>query len=188
MSPISVTIRFVRMLAIAVLSLIGTWLTYNWIASYIWPQEYSRHNRFHNLKIITTARLRAHCGIIRTEGKLPSRQFCVFLHTKPNLPANPSDEESGQAKSFRLPGLRFYSRPFIDSDSPGPPLIASRLTYVESPAWLIISIVWVYPVFWLLLRGPVRRRRRRRRGLCVNCGYNLTGAPEPRCPECGTTK
>lgn len=30
-----------------------------------------------------------------------------------------------------------------------------------------------------------RRRRRRKRGLCVNCGYDLRGSSE-RCPECNT--
>jgi hypothetical protein len=37
--------------------------------------------------------------------------------------------------------------------------------------------------------AAVRRRvwRRRRRGQCVECGYNLAGLPEPRCPECGTS-
>lgn len=34
-------------------------------------------------------------------------------------------------------------------------------------------------------RGPCRRFLRRRRGLCVSCGYNLRGLPQPRCPECG---
>ena len=28
--------------------------------------------------------------------------------------------------------------------------------------------------------GTVRRHRRRKRGLCVKCGYNLTGLTEPR--------
>jgi predicted Zn-ribbon and HTH transcriptional regulator len=35
-----------------------------------------------------------------------------------------------------------------------------------------------------------RRRRRRRyrltHGLCLTCGYNLTGNVSGRCPECGT--
>ena len=32
-----------------------------------------------------------------------------------------------------------------------------------------------------LQRGPVVVP-----GICVRCGYNLRGLPEPRCPECGT--
>lgn len=43
-----------------------------------------------------------------------------------------------------------------------------------------------YPVI-AFIRGPARRWRRRRKGLCVKCGYDLTGLPEPRCPECGSS-
>ncbi len=49
---------------------------------------------------------------------------------------------------------------------------------------------------WLFVRlrpgdegGPIWRWRQRRRveaGLCTACGYDLTGLPEPRCPECAT--
>lgn len=37
-----------------------------------------------------------------------------------------------------------------------------------------------------LVRGPLRRYRRSRRGLCVTCGYDLTGNVSGVCPECAT--
>ena len=56
----------------------------------------------------------------------------------------------------------------------------ARLTLVIIPLWMPLAAVGVPTVFlWY------RRRRRRREGHCQACGYNLTGLPEPRCPECG---
>ena len=55
-----------------------------------------------------------------------------------------------------------------------------------APCWAAFVLLGFYPTL-AFIRGPLRRRRRRKRGLCVKCGYNLTGLPEPRCPECGTT-
>ncbi|MHC4094085.1 MAG: hypothetical protein ACYSVY_28055 [Planctomycetota bacterium] len=56
--------------------------------------------------------------------------------------------------------------------------------YVRFPLWLPFALFALYPAV-AFIRGPLRRWRRSRKGLCVKCGYNLTGLPEPRCPECG---
>jgi len=60
-------------------------------------------------------------------------------------------------------------------------------TFWASPTSLFI-IAGVFGLFPALtfLRGPLHRRRRRRCGLCVKCGYNLTGNTTGVCPECGT--
>ena len=52
------------------------------------------------------------------------------------------------------------------------------------PLWFPLIFFGAYPTL-AFIRGPLRRYRRRKRGLCVKCGYNLTGLTEPRCPECG---
>ena len=38
-----------------------------------------------------------------------------------------------------------------------------------------------------MLRRRLRQRHRRRHGLCLRCGYNLTGNVSGICPECGTS-
>ncbi len=52
-------------------------------------------------------------------------------------------------------------------------------------AWVPCAIFGSYP-FYSLVRSPARRRRRRReQGLCLDCGYDLTGNVTGVCSECG---
>ena len=57
----------------------------------------------------------------------------------------------------------------------------------EVHLWWPFLLLMAYPgeVFF---RGPYRRRRRRAKGLCMKCGYNLTGNVSGICPECGTKR
>lgn len=67
---------------------------------------------------------------------------------------------------------------------PDPPPYMDGWT-IGVPLWFVILFLLTYP-FIAFIRGPVRRYRRRQRGLCVRCGYNLTGNVSGICPECGT--
>ena len=56
---------------------------------------------------------------------------------------------------------------------------------VGIPLWFPIVLFAAYPTI-AFIRGPLRRYRRRRKGLCLKCGYDLTGNVSGICPECGT--
>jgi len=76
-------------------------------------------------------------------------------------------------------------------------VVIPRSAYLTSPAALAIRprLLWsmfiAVPIVALLLLSvlhlyrSIRRRRRLRRGLCIDCGYDLRAATE-RCPECGS--
>jgi hypothetical protein len=53
------------------------------------------------------------------------------------------------------------------------------------PIWLMPVLFAAYPTI-AFIRGPFRRYRRRRKGLCLRCGYDLTGNVSGVCPECGS--
>jgi uncharacterized paraquat-inducible protein A len=68
---------------------------------------------------------------------------------------------------------------------------------VRTIALILLAGLLVMCVFGFWLRFQFLRREwraiavneqedRRRRGLCVKCGYDLTGNTSGVCPECGT--
>ena len=61
-----------------------------------------------------------------------------------------------------------------------------RASYLTFPLWVLAPVFATYPTF-AFIRGPLRRYRRRKRGLCVKCGYDLTGNESGVCSECGKT-
>jgi len=61
-----------------------------------------------------------------------------------------------------------------------------RFVRIGSPFWIPFLVFGIYPAI-AFVRGPLRRWHRRRKGLCVKCGYDLTGNISGVCPECGTT-
>ena len=63
-------------------------------------------------------------------------------------------------------------------------LCNGRLDTLWLPLWVPVVVFSAYPAV-AFIRGPLRRWRRRRKGLCVTCGYNLTGNVTGVCPECG---
>ncbi len=82
-------------------------------------------------------------------------------------------------------GLRYAAaRHMHEKEKPIPPGIYGSIE-LAIKAWPAFVVLALPPVF-LLVRGPIRRWGRRRRGLCVACGYNLTGNVSGLCPECGS--
>ncbi|MCH7814157.1 MAG: hypothetical protein IID40_09075 [Planctomycetes bacterium] len=75
-------------------------------------------------------------------------------------------------------------------------IVWSRSYYLgaedDTLSWDLTVELWApsvglaaYPVVFIICT-PIRRRRfRRAHGLCIYCGYDLTGNVSARCPECG---
>ena len=85
---------------------------------------------------------------------------------------------------FEAP-LRYNAMPvkaslFLKSETTGP----YRITWLVFPFWLttaVLTLGGAVPFAY----GPLRQVWRRWRGLCLECGYDLTGNRSGRCPECG---
>jgi hypothetical protein len=62
----------------------------------------------------------------------------------------------------------------------------SYWTVQHVPHEWVMAATALPPLVWVVrrVRRSAVRRRRARRGLCVNCGYDLRGSPG-RCSECG---
>lgn len=54
------------------------------------------------------------------------------------------------------------------------------------PGFLINTVIFAALLFTIrLVYVTIKRRSRRKRGLCIQCAYNLSGGPHEQCPECG---
>jgi len=58
------------------------------------------------------------------------------------------------------------------------------IVFVSFPLWILPLLFAAHPAI-AFMRGPFRRYRRRKKGLCIKCGYDLTGNVSGVCPECG---
>ena len=74
-------------------------------------------------------------------------------------------------------------QPFAPFSFAGP-LWKVESSFFRLPVWPLVIPLMIPPI-----RDSIRERRRsgrKKRNECLECGYNLTGLIEPRCPECGT--
>jgi|CXWL01.1.fsa_nt_gi hypothetical protein len=166
----------IRKFLIGVLSLAAIWLTVMWIATFIWPADYSLLHIFKKFNL-QNGQCQMHAGIFVWELKNPNRRFTWVFLEKPNL-----DPSARPKPAHQFGFLSFmYSANHAVPGNPKSP----RMHIVAFPASTSVFIAWLYPIA-CLIRRPLRQLLRKHRGLCLNCGYNLTGAPQPRCPECGT--
>ena len=98
----------------------------------------------------------------------------------------------GGLRGFALTGnFGYFSYPYkpcmvnAEQQIIEPPGMRLVVHSVCLPLWLLMIAFAIYPAI-AFIRGPLRRWQRHRKGLCIRCGYDLTGLSESRCPECGT--
>lgn len=168
----------IRKIAITVLMAAASWMSFLWIDSHIRPSRHSLLEITQQLSMQSGNHWEVQWGM--TVFGNGQRRIAVVIESQYTLSAG---EKPKRLRPINIPGLSLAN---VGGVADGPPPIQIENTYVLStPAWLVVVALWTYPIY-CFIRGPLRRSRLRRRGLCVKCGYNLTGAPEPRCPECGT--
>ena len=156
----------IRKAIIALLAFVALVAVLLWVATFFWPMPSRVFSVGHHRFACTNA----------PQGGLDFFH-CTSLSDHPHL--LPVSYFGGVR--FRFAGISLITSHagYLGSYVP-----AQRL---HIPQWPFLALALVFSIYPALafIRGPVRRWRRRKRGLCIRCGYNLTGLAEPRCPECG---
>lgn len=87
-------------------------------------------------------------------------------------------------KKYSGPGWRYIRAVVLNE--PSSLYVRTSVLVVASYIPILLAIMFsTYPCI-AFVRGPLRRWRRRRKGLCLTCGYDLTGNESGVCSECGT--
>ena len=90
------------------------------------------------------------------------------------------DTRPPQRTTIRSGPLGFYYADVVVNDWG----LSHRRTTLRLSAAPLIVLFATFPAVAFLMRGRRRRRYRRRHGLCIECGYDLTGNTSGVCPEC----
>ena len=86
--------------------------------------------------------------------------------------------------TWRTRPTQYFAPPFAGFGYAHHRTVNQEYRELKIPYWALLLLFIAYPTF-AFIRGPVRRWRRQRKGLCVYCGYDLTGNVSGVCPECG---
>ncbi len=88
--------------------------------------------------------------------------------------------------AFTMPGISLRVGEFGTATlRPGGEKLATVVSLYVSP-WVLTGLTVLAWATLSVVSGRHRRRFRRKRGLCVKCGYDLTGNESGVCSECGT--
>ena len=91
-------------------------------------------------------------------------------------------QKKGRGYALQIKGHRAFGFWYLYSFAGS--FASPSMVDVRVPLWAPSVLFAGYPAA-AFIRGPLRRWRRPRKGLCVKCGYNLTGNTSGICPECG---
>lgn len=107
----------------------------------------------------------------------------------PHEPTCPHYEERGAKVEY---AGAFYRDRFDTDVGFGPVRYCAGSIYdgrsfrdIRLSIWLVMILTALYPLR-ILWRTLVVERIRLRRGLCIECGYDLSGTPSDCCSECGS--
>ena len=177
--------RMLRRVLIAVLTFAAADIALVWVVS-----------RWHSIAVRSTSgtldpcgvyELTAHGGAVRfTHGQV-RREAMAPGECSVERRARAADQRQKRRVRGGFLGFEYdcvrRTDELLDED---PPLRRmAQVVTVRLPCWMLLNLCIAYPGL-VLVRNTITRRRRNRPGLCVSCGYNLTGNVSGICPECGS--